>query len=269
MSPEQLLRQHDPRGALQALQEQVRAQPANPKLRIFLFQLQCVLGQWERARTQLQVLSDLDASTMPMVEMYGGALACETFRTEVFKAAKTPLVLGEPLPWMALLLQALQLEASGNFEQAAEVRGQALEQAATVPGTVDGASFEWIADADSRLGPVCELILNGKYYWVPFERFKLLTIEPPEDLRDAIWLPAHVQFANGGESVALIPARYPGSEAETDGTLQLGHKTEWTEVASGVFHGRGLRVLSTDRDEHSIADVRRIELRTGQGAERG
>jgi type VI secretion system protein ImpE len=266
MSPEQLLRQHDPRGALQALQEQVRAQPANPKLRIFLFQLQCVLGQWERARTQLQVLSDLDASTLPMVEMYGGALVCEAFRREVFNAGKTPLVLGEPPAWLALLLQALQLEAGGNLEHAAGVRAQALEQAAAVAGTVDGVAFEWIADADARLGPVCELILNGKYYWVPFERLKLLAIEAPEDLRDAVWLPAQVRFANGGESVALVPARYPGCESEADGALQLGRKTEWNEVSSGVFHGRGLRWFCTDADEYSISDVRRIELRPEQGS---
>ena len=28
-----------------------------------------------------------------------------------------------------------------------------------------------------------------------------------------VWMPAHLQFENGGESVALIPTRYPGSEA--------------------------------------------------------
>jgi hypothetical protein len=34
-----------------------------------------------------------------------------------------------------------------------------------------------------------------------------------EDLRDVVWMPAHLQFENGGESVALIPTRYPGSAA--------------------------------------------------------
>ena len=37
--------------ALAALQSEVRNQPADAKLRTFLFQLLCVLGQWERAMT--------------------------------------------------------------------------------------------------------------------------------------------------------------------------------------------------------------------------
>ena len=40
-----------------------------------------------------------------------------------------------------------------------------------------------------RLGPVCEAILNGKYYWIPFERLSRVDIEAPSDLRDLIWAP--------------------------------------------------------------------------------
>ncbi len=78
-------------------------------------------------------------------------------------------------------------------------------------GDIDGQPFEWIADADSRLGPVLEAVINGRYYWVPFSRLSRIQIEPPEDLRDMVWMPAHLQFENGGESVALIPTRYQGS----------------------------------------------------------
>jgi type VI secretion system protein ImpE len=55
------LKNGDPAAALAQLQEQIKAQPANAKLRIFLFQLLCVLGQWERALNQLKVASGLDA----------------------------------------------------------------------------------------------------------------------------------------------------------------------------------------------------------------
>ena len=51
MTPEELLHQGDPEAALVALQDRVRAQPSVAKLRVFLFQLLCILGQWERART--------------------------------------------------------------------------------------------------------------------------------------------------------------------------------------------------------------------------
>ncbi|HEY6360666.1 MAG TPA: tetratricopeptide repeat protein, partial [Vicinamibacterales bacterium] len=57
---EQSLKAGDPAGALAHLQDQVRARPDDPKLRVFLFQLLCVLGQWERALNQLSVASSLD-----------------------------------------------------------------------------------------------------------------------------------------------------------------------------------------------------------------
>ncbi len=96
---------------------------------------------------------------------------------------------------------------------AARLRGGAEPR----PATLNGQPFEWIADADSRLGPVLEAVINGRYYWVPFSRLPQVTLEAPEDLRDLVWMPAHLQFENGGESVALIPTRYPGSEAVGDG----------------------------------------------------
>ena len=44
-----LLQAADPAAALQALSDEVRAKPADAKLRVFLAQLLCVLGRWARA----------------------------------------------------------------------------------------------------------------------------------------------------------------------------------------------------------------------------
>jgi type VI secretion system protein ImpE len=77
------------------------------------------------------------------------------------------------------------------------------------------------------MGPVCEAMLNGKYYWIPFERLARIEIEAPTDLRDLIWAPARLTFANGGEQVAFLPARYPGSEAAQDDDIRLSRKTEF------------------------------------------
>ena len=51
-------------GALPQLQEAVRANPGDAKLRIFLFQLLSVLGQWERALNQLNVSAEIDPNTL-------------------------------------------------------------------------------------------------------------------------------------------------------------------------------------------------------------
>jgi type VI secretion system protein ImpE len=262
-----LLREGQVDQALAQLQGEVRKNPSDSKQRVLLFQLLAVLGQWERAANQLKVAGELDAKALPMVQTYRTALDCEVFRAAVFAGAKTPLVFGAPDDWIARLLEALRLSAAGNHAQAESLRMQALEQAPAIGGTIDDQTFEWIADADSRLGPVCEAIVNGKYFWIPFSRLQTIAIEPPEDLRDVVWMPARLTFANGGESVALMPTRYPGSEAQADGALRLARKTEWTQAADNTYLGSGQRMLATDQAEHALMDVRRIQLDSTSTAE--
>jgi type VI secretion system protein ImpE len=262
-----LLREGQVDQALAQLQAEVRKNPADSKQRVLLFQLLAVLGQWERAANQLKVAGELDAKAAAMVQTYRTALDCEVFRVAVFAGDKTPLVFGAPEDWIARLLEALRLTAAGNHAQAEALRTQALEQAPAIAGSIDGQAFEWIADADSRIGPVCEAIVNGKYFWIPFARLQTIAIEPPEDLRDVVWMPARLTFANGGESVALIPTRYPGSEAQAEGALRLARKTEWTQAAANTYLGSGQRMLATDQAEYAIMDVRRIQLDSTSAAE--
>ena len=260
MTAEQALREGNLEQALALLQDQVRGDPADAKHRTFLFQLLALLGRWDRAMTQLNVAGALDAGTLAMVQTYREALRCEVLRAEIFAGKRTPLVLGKPHAWIALLLEAQRLVSEGAFERAADVRANALDEAPATPGQVDGAPFDWIADGDTRLGPVLEAIVNGRYYWVPFQRIADVRLEEPADLRDLVWMPAHLTWANGGQAVALIPTRYPGSEVASDTDLVRGRKTEWAEHPGGTFLGLGQRTLFTDRGEYSLMDMRHLVL---------
>ena len=264
---EQSLRYGDPAAALAQLQEQVRARPADPKLRIFLFQLLCVLGQWDRALNQLKVASGLDPVALAMEQTYSGAVQCEAIRSAVFNGTKSPLIFGEPEQWLAFLIESLLLDGRGSRAQSEEMRARALDEAPATPGTLNETPFEWIADADSRLGPVLEAVVNGRYYWIPFTRLTRVQIEAPEDLRDFVWMPAHLDFENGGEAVALIPTRYPGSESASDGLIALARKTIWEEVSTDVHRGLGQRILATDSDETPLMEVRTITLNGGPGVD--
>lgn len=251
--------------ALAELQRQVRAEPANVKYRVFLFQLLSVIGDWARALTQLNVAGDLDAATLAMVQTYREALSCEVLRGDVFAGKRLPLVFGEPQQWLAILLESFRLVAAGEFAKGEELRGQAFESAPARSGMLTASEgeprkFEWIADADPRLGPVLEAIINGKYYWVPFETIGKLHFDAPEDLRDVVWMPAQITWMNGGQTVALIPTRYAGSEASTDDAVRLARKTEWIEAGPGLAVGQGQRMLATDVDEFALMDVRSIEF---------
>jgi type VI secretion system protein ImpE len=257
---EEAARAGDLQAALTSLQDEIRRQPADAELRVFLFQLLAVLGQWDRANTQLNVAAELDAGTLAMAQMYREAIRCEMLRGEVFAGKRSPMVFGEPDEWVALLIEALLVGGTPRAGQAEGLRARAFEMAPVSPGSIDGTPFEWIADADMRLGPVCEAVINGRYYWVPFARLSRIDVEPPADLRDVVWMPAHFQFANGGEAVGVIPARYPGSESAGDSLVCLSRKTVWTEDTPGVFAGLGQRTLTTDAGEHPLMDVRQILL---------
>jgi type VI secretion system protein ImpE len=99
------------------------------------------------------------------------------------------------------------------MEQSQALREQALEAAPASSGRIDGEPFAWIADADGRLGPMLEIILDGRYSWVPFQHLRRWFWRSRSDLRDLVWAPAHITWANGGEAVAFVPSRYPGSES--------------------------------------------------------
>lgn len=257
---EAAIRAGDPRAALAALTTAVKANPAKPALRIFLAQLLCVLGQWERAHTQLNVVADLDATTGPMREMVGHALRCELIRAAVFAGRRSPMIFGQPEQWLALLIESLLQAGQGDAAQAANLADRAFEAAPATRGQLNGAPFEWIADADSRLGPVLEAMINGRYYWVPFSRLVRVSIDAPSDLRDRVWLPATLSFSNGGEAIAMIPVRYPGAQDSDDAQVLMAAKTEWEPLGNERFAGRGQRVLVTDQGEHDLLSVRLIEL---------
>jgi type VI secretion system protein ImpE len=190
----------------------------------------------------------------------------------VFAGDKTPLIFGEPASWIAELVEALRLSAKGDAEAARRLREHAFEEAPASPGTLTIASgpkqtgserdveFAWLADADSRLGPVLEAIVNGRYYWVPLVRIKHVIVDAPEDLRDLVWLPARFLWANEGEAVGMIPTRYVGSERSQDSQIRLARRTEWNQPAEGVFEGIGQRLLATDEGEYDILNVRQIRF---------
>lgn len=260
MAAELNLRDGNLQDTLSQLQGQVRKEPANADHRVFLFQLLSVLGNWERAMTQLNVAADLDASTLMMAQAYREALRCEALRTEIFAGRRTPLVFGDPDKWVALLLEALRVTADGHFAQANELREQAFEAAPATAGSIDGEAFEWIADADVRMGPTLEAIVNGQYYWVPYNCIRTIEMEEPNDLRDMVWMPAHFVWANGGDAVGLIPTRYPESHASDDDDIRMNRRTEWIEGGSEIYFGLGQRLIATDAGEYPIMDIRNISL---------
>jgi len=142
----------------------------------------------------------------------------------------------------------------------------------------DAIPFDWIGDADMRLGPVLEAMIDGKYYWVPFERLDSLVIDAPDDLRDLVWTSASFTWQGGGESVGFVPTRYPrrsrtaaGGESARDdengrdadreaGSLAdepaclMSRRTEWQALENDYFIGHGQRLFASSAGDHALLE---------------
>lgn len=233
--------------------------PRDARLRTFLFQLFRITGEWDRALTQLNVVGELNHGTYPMVQTYQAVIRCEVLRAKIFAGQRSPTILGNPGPWLPLLIEATRLLATGEPERAAALRDAAFERAPPLPASIDGTSAEWIADADPRLGPVMEAIIEGRYVWVPYDRIRSVALDPPQDLRDQVWMPATFTWTNDGTAVGFIPTRYPGTTDSADPALLLARRTEFQETKHWSIPV-GQRMIVTDAVETALMDLRRFDL---------
>jgi type VI secretion system protein ImpE len=265
MTAKELVQQGKLEEARETLSKEIRAKPTEGKLRVFLFQLLAVQGEWEKALTQLNVAADLDPSVLLMAQVCRPAIAIEALRREIFAGNRSPLLLGEPEDWVSWLLEANKLLAKGHAEGAAELREKAFEAAPATSGTINGEPFEWIADADPRFGPVLEAMIDGKYYWVPLHRIGKIEIDPPTDLRDLVWAPATITLSTGTPKLGMIPVRYPETEKVGDNLAKLSRSTTWVEQG-GASLGVGQRLFTTDTSEVPLLELRELVLNTGAAA---
>lgn len=260
MNARDLLRDSKVAEALVELQQEIRADPASGALRVFLFQLCCVTGSLERALNQLQVAAGLDPESEMLARIFKPLIECELFRRRVFDGNATPLVFGEPEPWVGMMIQALAMHNRGDLAGASQLRTIALQSAPPNPGKVNGETVAWLSDADSRLGPIVEAVVFGKYYWIPFQRIRRLNLEAPSDLRDLVWIPATFEWSNGGQLAGHIPVRYPGTESSVDGALQLARKTVFSEPFAGTYIGEGQRMWTGDVADYPLFEAKTIEF---------
>ena len=237
----------------------VRSSPEATGPRMALFQLAAVCGNWQRARTQLDAMAALDAECGPLAQAYGRLVDAEAVRARVFAGSEKPVALGPPAAWLAMMAEALALDGAGQAESAQALRDAALAAAPACPGTLDGAAFAWLMDADPRIGPVLEVVVEGQYRWLPLDAVRALRAEAPKAMRDVVWRPVSLQLAGGQGLLAYVPARYPGTEQHADDALRLGRETRWTDQR-GVQSGLGQRMFASDQGDHPFLDLRELRL---------
>ncbi|MBC7505684.1 MAG: virulence protein SciE type [Sandarakinorhabdus sp.] len=258
MDAEQLLKAGDIPGARAALAAELKRAPQDVRARQFFWQLMAIVGDLDKADSQLKALGGVQASAMMMGSVYMQCINAERLRIKTFAGELAPKSLVGVEPWVEGLLAALTATIKGEGN-AADRHDAALAEAPASPGTIDGASFEWLADADGRFGPMLEVIIGADYGFIPFVAMNRIRAEPVADLRDTVWRPAEISLKSGQSSMVFIPARYPGTTATGDSALMLGRRTDWI-TAGDLEIGLGQRLLATDIDDHGVLEPFDIRL---------
>jgi type VI secretion system protein ImpE len=254
------LRAGDLEGARASLVEAVRRNPSDQQARMFLFQLLCVGGEWDKALIQVRGLAQVSPEAQMLAATYSQAIEAEKFRAKVFAGTAQPALLVSSSSWAGDLTAALAALCQGRTQDAETLRDQAFDAAPDTPGDLDGTAFDWIADGDARFGPAIEAIIAGQWGLVPFEAIEKIESEGPRDLRDIVWLPVQLAFKTGQSVAALLPARYPGSEAHGDSSLRLARGTDWVSQPWGQA-GLGQHEWSlSDGADVGILSMRRLKF---------
>ncbi|AIR85802.1 type VI secretion system accessory protein TagJ [Pantoea rwandensis] len=242
---------------------QIQANPADANLRATFVQLLCLAGNWTRAQTQLQSWLALTPQAQPTITLLQQAITGELQRAAVLRGESQPQLPGSAWEWSETLLAALQAEVKGDEARGTALRQQTLEQADVNPGTLEqqdqSVAFPWLMDGDSRFGPVCEAIVNGRYYWVPFAAIREMQFQAPASVTDLVWRHTLIQLVDGSEQVCQIPVRYP-LPAQAEESWLRASVTEWQPLGNvdSQFIGLGQKVWLSDSAEFSLMTLQRI-----------
>lgn len=249
----------------------VRAKPQAPPSRWLLFELLCVLGHWERALKQLQAWASLSKDFDSTAHVMRGLIRAERQREAVFAGTVQPATVAAaadtPAPaWMTGMAEALRLAATAGGD-AIEAADLAREVALAIAPDSAGCSnlqqrFAWITDSDTRLGPVCEVILVGAYRWVAFADLASVTKAEPQSLLDLVWAQVDIVLRDGSALKGYMPMRYPTQANDRD-ALRMARETVWSEHGSTGVHARGQKMWMTDAGDMPLLDLRHCEF---QGA---
>jgi type VI secretion system protein ImpE len=246
-----------------AAEAKVREAPAAATHRWALFQLLCVAQQWTRAIQQLQAFAQLDASQGDAAQLYRELVRAEHVRANVMAGMQEPDFIFEGNPaWMQAMHAALNLTARGHSEEADATRETALDEAPLVVGNSPLGSFDWIGDSDSRLGPICEFIVAGRYRWMSFADLSSWHIERPVSLVDLIWAPGTLTLADGTQLKGFMPARYPAQStgapslgASERDALLLCRRTVWHDVGRTGVIASGCKTWATSAGDYGVFDL--------------
>jgi type VI secretion system protein ImpE len=260
MTASQLFQAGRLREAIDTQTQEVKANPADPKRRLFLFELLAFAGDLERARRQIDAVNFGQVEMEAAVLAYAKLLDAEQARRRLFSEGLKPQFFGEPSDHVRLRLEAVNRLREGQSKEAAETLARAAEAFPALKGKLNGREFQSLRDCDDLFAGVLEVMAHGAYYWVPLDQVIALGMNTPRYPRDLLWLPARLTLADGGQGEVFLPTLYPGSHEHPDDEIKLGRKTDWKGEEGGPVLGIGCRDFLVGEEVIGLLEWRELEI---------
>jgi type VI secretion system protein ImpE len=263
MDAKQLFDSGNLQSAISQLTADVKASPRDLRNRIFLFELLCFTGDWQRAERQLDAVAQVsgDATVELGIEVYRGILRAEASRRQLFQGeSRQPKFLSEPPLYTALHLKALTEIIEQHFDQAETSLKESSALRKNLQGEIDDTHFDDFKDGDDLIAPFLEVIVRADYLWLALEDIVRLEIPPPRTLRDLLWIPGKVELREQQTIDVFIPVQYYGSSDHAEDPVKLGRMTVWENVGEETNLGKGQRTFLIDGDERSLLEIRKAEF---------
>jgi type VI secretion system protein ImpE len=263
----ELFQQGELAAAITQLISEVKARPTDTSARIFLFELLCFAGEWDRAERQLDVIATQGAQTELGVMAYRNCLKGERERRKLWTEGAQPHFLADPPDYIDLHLNAINQVRAGNLAEARALLDRAEEQRAALPGSADDVEFYDLRDADDFVSPVLEVVVKDQFAWIPFAQIRRLQLGKPEQLRDLLFTPIRVELIDGTQGQFFLLALYAGSAEAANEQAKLGRATEWNALSDDLARGVGSRLWMVGDDDKLVFDIESVEFQATDDSE--
>lgn len=250
----------DLKGAIESAINLVKTNPTDVAARIFLFELSCFSGDWDRAERQLEVVGHQDVNAMIGSKIYQQNLKAERDRMAYFTEGRKPETMTATPMQMTELVNANNRIREGNIDEARQILDGVEESRPAYSCTVNGEAISDIRDYNDLTMCIFEVIFKDSYIWLPFDFVEKIEFYKPKSLRDLFWIQANVHLTNGTTGEMFFPALYAGSWKSDNDQVRLGRMTDWRDLGSDLFTGEGMKLFWMDGKDRSILDLETIEF---------
>lgn len=256
-----LLDTGDLTGAIESILNFVRANPTNIPARIFLFELSCFSGDWDRADKQLDVIGHQDGDAMIGSLIYRQNFKAERDRARFFSDSLQPGILAPPPTYVEDLIKANNRLREGNTAEARTIFDAIEEERPAFKAMVNGVEVGDFRDYNDGTMCIFEVFFKDQYVWLPMEQVAKVKFFKPKSLRDLYWIQTEVTLVEGTSGEMFFPSLYCGSWKHDDDQVRLGRKTDWRELGDEIYAGEGTKLFWIDGEDRSIFEIETIEFR--------